>query len=111
MTDIELHDIFKYKTFKLSYDNSDVYFELDQVWKNDQLLGNYYLKIDDNNYIMTFDPNPFEPSQNIWVIPISGQKFLLNKLVNKLMSGDTITLTEIQDSQIPDEVKKKLDIL
>lgn len=111
MTDIELRNIFKYKTFKLSYDDSNVYFELDQVWKNGQLLGKYNVKIVNDMCIMTFDPNPLEPFQNIWVIPTSGQKILLNKLAEKLMSGDTITLTEIQDGEIPDELKEKLDTL
>lgn len=95
MTDIELRDIFKYKKFKLSSDNSEVYFELDQVRKDGHLLGNYYVKVEDNKCIMTFDPPQLVPFLNIWMVLLNGQKLLLNMQLDNLMTGDTITLKEV----------------
>lgn len=97
MTNDELKEVFKDKLFKLSSDKSDVYFGTDEVFKNSERLGKYYVKVNNGDFIMTFEARYLEPFQNIWVIPIKGRKILLNRLTEKLMSGDTISLTEIQE--------------
>ena len=60
-------------------------------------------------YTMTFDPIKLGPFQNIWVITENGDKMLINQLIPKLKSGETITLTQVQEEQIPDNIRTKLE--
>lgn len=101
MTDTELRDIFKYKKFKLSSDDSTVYFELSSVRKNGEYIGEYTVKVTNGEFFMTFDPANLGPFQNIWVITENGDKILLNPLISKLKSGHTITLEQISEEDVP----------
>ena len=109
MTDQELKDIFKYKKFRLSTDNSIIYFELNRVFKKNEYIGDFVVKSNNGMYIMTFDPINLGPFQNIWVITENGDKILLNQLIPKLKVGETITLTQLHDEQVPTDIRMKLE--
>jgi hypothetical protein len=111
MNDKELRDIFKYKKYRLSSDNSIFYFELSHVFKDGDYVGDYLVKNKDGEFTIVFDPINLGPFQNIWVITENGDKMLFNQLTSKLKTGDTITLTQIKEEQIPISIKRKLDKL
>lgn len=99
MTNIELRDKFKYKSFKLSTDNNSIIrFELDQVIRDEVIICNYNVEYKNGRYIMSFsNPRDFEPFLNIEVILLNGDVFLLNEDINKLKNSQRITLNEIAE--------------
>ena len=61
MTNLELRDKFKYKSFRLASDNSIIKFELNQVLSEGTKLCDYQVSYDNGVYKMSFDPSHFGP--------------------------------------------------
>ena len=95
MTNLELRNKFKYKSFKLSANNSILKFELDQVLTNGVKVCAYQVKYAKGDCKMTFDPSHFGPFLNIEVQLADGESFLLNPEPSKFRGSQKITLTEI----------------
>ena len=97
MTNLELRDKFKYKTFQLSTDvNSIIRFELDQVFRDNIFICNYNVEYKNDKCIMHFsNPSHFGPFLNIEIILLNGETFLLNPDITKLKNSQIIILREV----------------
>jgi hypothetical protein len=99
MTNIQLRDKFKYKTFKISTDNNSIIkFELDQVIRDEVIICNYNVEYKNGKCIMSFsNPSHFGPFLNIEVNLLNGDVFLLNEDINNLKNSQRIILNEIAE--------------
>jgi len=99
MTNLELRDKFKYKSFVLSTDgNSIIRFELDQVIRDEEKICNYNVEYKNEKCIMTFtNPSHFGPFLNIEVVLLNGDTFLLNEDISKLKNSQRIIMKEMHN--------------
>jgi hypothetical protein len=97
MTNLELRDMFKYKSFMLSTDdNSIIRFELDQVIRDEEKICNYNVEYKNGKCIINFtNPSHFGPFLNIEVILLNGNTFLINEDISKLKNSQRIIMKEV----------------
>ena len=97
MTNLELRDMFKYKSFVLSTDdNSILKFELDQVIRDKEIICDYNVEYKNGKCIMTFtNPSHFGPFLNIEVVLLNGNTFLINEDISKLKNSHRIIMKEV----------------
>lgn len=104
-----LRDVLKYKKFKIIETGDIIYFDLTRIFKNEQFLSNYELEKIDNKYILKLISDNFSQPNNLWIIKNNGEKFLFNEILSKI--NHSLSLIELQEEQIPDDLRKKLDQL
>ena len=108
MTKSDLRDIFKYKHFAFSHDDSKLYFQLDAVYRNSKYLCNYNVDIENDNCIVKLSTDEYGNFSNITVITVDGKKLLINPDLPNLKYQEVVTLNEIEEESLPENLKPNI---
>ncbi len=88
LTQEELHNLIKYKTYILSVNDIEYKFTYDKVYKESKELASYEIRVTDNGYFIDMKPFIYD-TDDIILIPknFEGYSLMLNPKTNELDRG------------------------